>query len=151
MFEKALMTVMIYKAMLRRNFLILSSSACVYLAGCSSTADNTSTPSETTDQSRKSQEQYLEIRNRTEDEVSVSLKVKGPDSVILQEDSEVRAGQTVYIPFQITEEGKYELTVSRSGGNEVSQTLVIGDYDLEHGPNVIIELRGEKIEITELE
>jgi P pilus assembly chaperone PapD len=123
----------------------------VYFAGCSSTADNTSTPSETTAESQNSQEQYLEIRNRTENEVSVSLKVEGPDSVILQEDAEVGAGKTVKIPLQITEEGKYELSVSRSGGNEVSQTLVIGDYDLEHGPNVIIEVRGEQIEITELE
>ncbi|MBV0901393.1 hypothetical protein [Haloarcula salina] len=134
--------------MLRRNFLILSSSTCVYLAGCSSTSDNTNTQSETTDES---QDQYLEIRNRTEDEVSLSLKVEGSDSVILQEDSEVKAGQTEKIPLQIAEEGKYELTVSRLGGNEVSQTLVIGDYDLEHDPNVIIEVRDEKIEIVELE
>jgi len=63
----------------------------------------------------------------------------------------VKAGQTEKIPLQIAEEGKYELTVSRLGGNEVSQTLVIGDYDLEHDPNVIIEVRDEKIEIVELE
>ncbi len=137
--------------MLRRNFLVLSSSTCVYLAGCSSTSDNTSSPSDTTDESQKSQNQYLEIRNLTENEVNLSLKVEGSDSVILQEDSEVGIGQTVTFPLQITEEGKYDLTVSRSGGNEVSQTLVIGDYDLEHAPNVIIEVRDEKIEIVELE
>lgn len=137
--------------MFRRGFLILLSSACVYLSGCSSSSDNTSTPSEIPDESQKSQQQYLEIRNRTENEVSLSLKVEGRDSVIIQGDYEVGGDQTRNIPLQITEEGKYELTVSRSGGNEVSQTLVIGEYDLEHGPNVVIELRGEKIEITELE
>ncbi|WP_434531555.1 hypothetical protein ACODNH_21430 (plasmid) [Haloarcula sp. NS06] len=137
--------------MFRRDFLILLSSPCLYLAGCSSSSDNTSTPSEIPGESQKSQQQYLEIRNRTENEVSLSLKVEGRDSIIIQGDYEVGGDQTRNIPLQITEEGKYELTVSRSGGNEVSQTLVIGEYDLEHGPNVVIELRGGKIKITELE
>lgn len=104
-----------------------------------------------TDEPQNSREQYLEIRNRTENRESISLKIEGSNSIIMQGDYEIEADQTIYIPLQITEEGEYELTASRSGGNEVSQTLLIGEYELEQGPNVVIELGGEKIEITQLE
>ncbi|WP_152418443.1 hypothetical protein [Haloarcula amylolytica] len=136
--------------MLRRNFLILSSSTFVYLSGCSSSSNNTSTPTAMTDAPQNSQEQYLEIRNRTENRESISLKIEDSDSILMEGDYMIGADQTVYLPLQITAEGKYELTVSRSGDTEV-QTLVIGEYELEQGPNVVIELRGEKIEIFQLE
>ena len=104
-----------------------------------------------TDEPQNSREQYLEIRNRTENRESISLKIEGSNSIIMQGDYEIEADQTIYIPLQITEEGEYELTASRTGGNEVSQTLLIGEYELEQGPNVVIELGDEKIEITQLE
>lgn len=82
-----------------------------------------------TDEPEDFHEQYLEIRNRAEDRERISLKIEGSDSVIMQGKYVVEADQTIYIPPQITEEGHYELTVSRSGGNEVSQTLGIGEYN----------------------
>ncbi|EMA08748.1 hypothetical protein, partial [Haloarcula marismortui] len=82
---------------------------------------------------------------------SISLIVQGSDSVITQGEYEVAADQTISVPLQITEKGNCELTVSRSGGIEISKTLVIGEYELEHGPNVVIELRDEEIEISQLE
>jgi hypothetical protein len=70
-------------------------------------------------------EQYLEIRNRAENKESISLIVQGSDSVITQGEYEVAAGQTISVPLQITEKGNYELTFSRSGGIEISSSVVI--------------------------
>ena len=137
--------------MLRRNFLILSSSTCVCLAGCSASPDNTRTPSAMTDEPEDFDEQYLEIRNRTENRENISLSIEGQNSVIMQGQYVVETGQTIYIPPQISEGGDYELTVSRSGGTEVSKTLGIGEYDFKQGINIIIKLRSRKIEIIELE
>jgi outer membrane PBP1 activator LpoA protein len=146
------MTVVIHiNSMRRRNFFILCSSTCGYLAGCASSPGSTSTTAAMTDDPADFDEQYLEIRNRAENKESLSLIVQGSDSVITKGEYGVAADQTIYVPLQITEKGNYELTVSRSGGTEVSKTLVIGEYELGHGPNVVIELRDEEMEIYQLE
>jgi len=103
-----------------------------------------------TDGPQDSREQYLEIRNRTENRERISLELEDSDSILMRGDYVIEADQTVYLPLQITEEGKYELTVSRADDTAV-QTLVIGAYELEQGPNIVIELREEQMEITQLE
>jgi hypothetical protein len=75
-------------------------------------------------------EQYLEIRNRAENKESISLIVQGSDSVITQGEYEVAADQTISVPLQITEKGNYELTVSRSGGIEISALSSSGSPQL---------------------
>lgn len=135
----------------RRKFAMATLSGCVMLSGCSSDSDTKNTPSPMTEDSQTHNKQFLEIQNRSESDEDISIEITDSGTRILKGSYSIESGKTIYIPIENIEEGTYELVASLSSGEEVSQTLSMDSYDIEHGTNVTIEIRSGEISVSQEE
>ncbi|MFC6862196.1 hypothetical protein ACFQGE_01830 [Halomicroarcula sp. GCM10025817] len=87
------------------------------------------------------------LSNGTDETLDVAVTVRRGGTRIFETTSTVGPDERPELDTGIAETGDYELTVSVTGGPEVSQPFDIESYDVRMGSNLIAEIDTERIMI----
>lgn len=143
----------------RRQFVLYSGSLVLTLSGCLSresteTADTTSNhtgqdndqeQNEDNDQEQnktmQQPDQYLELVNMDDKQYNVQITISSNDQDILDHTEDLSAGERQQLPMNINEPDTYEVSATVDEDAKEMVSIYFGDYALQQGSNIFVEIK----------